>query len=73
MNSFGAMNTSLPSIKHSNIAMLGPYNEGSSTVRILGGDTERSSNNRSPQNLNLDDLINRNPGFAVSMRTSPRR
>jgi hypothetical protein len=51
MNSMGALNTSLPSINHSNIALSGPYNEGASTMRYpygMGSETGRNSGNRSP-------------------------
>ena len=71
-----AINTSLPSIYQSNIAILASPYDGSSTVRYppgLGSETGgRNSGYREPQSLNLDDLMLKNPGFAASMRTSPR-
>jgi hypothetical protein len=42
------------------------YNHG------IGGETGRNSGNREPQSLNIDDLLLKNPGFAASMRNSPR-
>ena len=42
------------------------YNNG------IGGETGRNSGNREPQSLNIDDLLLKNPGFAASMRNSPR-
>ena len=75
MNSMNALNTSLPSINQSNIALMGGLYDGSSTVRYpqgTGSETGRNYGYREPQSLNLDDLMLKNPGFAASMRTSPR-
>ena len=71
----GTLNTSLPSINQNNIALLGYSNDGSATMRYnhgIGGETGRNSGNREPQSLNIDDLLLKNPGFAASIRGSPR-
>ncbi len=75
MNSMGTLNTSFPSIHQNNISLHGYSNDGSSTMRYnngIGGETGRNSGNREPQSLNIDDLLLKNPGFAASMRNSPR-
>ena len=73
MNSVRSINTSLPAINHSGIALLtaGPINLANATVGLYGGEQERSSF-RDQYQLNLEDLIQKNPGFGAHVKASPR-